>query len=304
MGRLADIEAFTAVVASGSFSAAAERLGITKSVVSRRINRLESHLGTRLIRRTTRRLSLTEAGRHFYERAVRILADLEEAEQSVTRESSALRGTIRLAAPLSFGLYHLSQALAEFLERHPAIELDLDLNDRHVNLVEEGFDLALRIGDLEDSSLVARRLGTIRHATCASPDYLRRHGEPRHPEELAQHIGLQYAHVTPRRLWRFVAPDGRIVVARPHIRIRSNNGDALAQAAAAGLGITTAPTFILSRYVQAGALVPILRDYLHPETGIHAVYPPGRLAPRRVRALADHLAARFGNEPYWDAFLL
>ena len=300
MDKFADIEAFTAVVESGSFSAAGERLGVAKSVVSRRVGRLEARLGSRLMNRTTRRLALTEAGRDFYQRAVQVLADLDEAENSVARQTAELRGAIRLAAPLSFGLRHLSQALAGFLERHPAIELDLDLNDRNVNLVEEGFDMAVRIGELADSTLVARRLGTVRHVTCASPAYLQRHGEPRHPDELRDHVGLQYSHATYRQLWSYLTPEGKTLVGQPHIRIRSNNGDALAQAAVAGLGITTGPTFILGQYIEAGQLVPVLRDYPHPTMGIHAVHPPGRLLPKRVQAVADFLAERFGDRPYWD----
>ncbi len=300
MDKFAELEAFTAVVESASFSAAGERLGIAKSVVSRRVSQLEARLGSRLMNRTTRRLALTEAGRHFYQRAVQILGDLDEAEQSITQEAAELRGTIRLAAPLSFGLLHLPQAMASFLGEHPAIELDLDLNDRNINLVEDGFDMALRIGELEDSTLVARRLGTIRHISCASPAYLARHGKPRRPDELRAHIGLQYSNVSARDSWRYLTPEGKTLLGQPQIRIRSNNGDALAQAAVAGLGITSGPTFILDQYIKDKRLIPVLGDYARPVTGIHAVYPPGRLVPKRVQALADFLAARFGDHPYWD----
>jgi DNA-binding transcriptional LysR family regulator len=182
MDRFADIEALVAVVESGTFSAAGERLGVAKSVISRRVSQLEQRLGSRLLHRTTRRLTLTEAGRNLYQRAVQILADLEEAEQGVVIESVELRGTLKLAAPLSFGLAHLSDALTDFLAQHPAIELNLDLNDRSINLVEEGFDLAVRIGDLPDSTLIARRLGTSHTVTCASRAYLEQHGEPAHPD--------------------------------------------------------------------------------------------------------------------------
>ena len=184
MDKFADIEAFTAVVEASSFSMAGERLGIAKSVVSRRISQLERRLGSRLLHRTTRRLALTDTGKNFYQRAVQILADLDDAEQSVTEEAIELRGTLKLAAPLSFGLMHLSDAITDFLNEHPAIELNLDLNDRNINLVEEGFDMAVRIGELQDSTLVARRLGTARIMTCASRAYLERHGEPAHPDEL------------------------------------------------------------------------------------------------------------------------
>ena len=300
MDRFADLAAFTAVVESGTFSAAGERLGVAKSVVSRRVGRLEARLGSRLMNRTTRRLTLTDAGRNLYPRAVQILADLEDAEQSVTTETADLRGLLRLAAPLSFGLLHLSDAIADFLCRHPAIELNLDLNDRAVNLVEEGFDMAVRIGDLKDSTLVARRLGSVRKVTCASPAYLQRYGEPAHPDELRRHVGLQYSNVTYRQQWCYRSPQGETIFAQPQIRIRCNNGDALAAAARAGLGITTGPTFLLGRYIKDGSLRPLLTAYHHPLTGIHALYPPGRLIPRRIQLFSDFLAERFGDRPYWD----
>jgi len=300
MDKFADIEAFTAVVEAGTFSAAGERLGIAKSVVSRRISQLEGRLGGRLLHRTTRRLALTDAGKNFYQRAVQVLADLDEAEQGVTEQVMELRGSLKLAAPLSFGVLHLSAAIIDFLGEHPAIDLDLDLNDRNVNLVEEGFDMAVRIGELQDSTLVARRIGTVRSVTCASPAYLDRHGEPSHPDELHQHIGLQYSNVSYRQQWRYETPDGKPVLAQPQIRIRANNGEALAAAAIAGTGITRAPTFILGRHLKEGSLVSILNDYVHPASGIYAVYPPGRLLPRRVQVFTDLLAARFGEQPYWD----
>jgi len=300
MDRFADLEAFTAVVETGTFSAAGERLGVAKSVVSRRVSQLERRLDCRLLHRTTRRLSLTDAGRNLYQRAVQILADLDDAEQSIAQETLELRGALKLAAPLTFGLMHLSDAIGEFLQAHPAIELNLDLNDRTVNLVEEGFDMAVRIGDLQDSTLVARRLGTARNITCASRTYLERYGEPASPEELQRHVGLQYSNISYRQQWRYETADGRTIQAQPQIRIRANNGEALAAAASAGLGVTTGPTFILARYLGDGSLVRILEPYRRPATGIYAVYPPGRLLPGRVQAFSDFLAARFGEHPYWD----
>lgn len=300
MDKFADLEAFTAVVESGTFSAAGERLGIAKSVVSRRVSQLESRLSSRLLHRTTRRLALTDAGKNFYQRAVRILADLDDAEQSVTEEVTELRGSIKLAAPLSFGLLHLSNAIADFLSEHPAIELNMDLNDRNINLVEEGFDMAVRIGELKDSTLVARRLGTVRLVTCASPKYLQQFGEPVHPEELHQHVGLQYSNITYKQQWRYETPEGKTFFAQPQIRVRSNNGESLAAAAVAGLGITTGPTFILGRYIKEKSLVTLLNAYQRPSMGIHAVYPPGRLIPKRVQVFSNFLADCFGDQPYWD----
>ena len=303
MNKFADIEAFTAVVEAGTFSAAGERLGVAKSVVSRRISQLERRLGSRLLHRTTRRLALTDTGRNFYQRAVQILADLDDAEQSVTEETLELRGSLKLAAPLSFGLTHMSGAIAEFLKEHPAIELNLDLNDRNINLVEEGFDMAVRIGNLEDSTLVSRRLGTAQNITCASQSYLDRHGEPTHPDELHQHVGLQYSNIPYKQQWRYVNQDGKTIYAQPQIRIRSNNGESLASAAIAGLGITTGPTFIMGKYIKEGSLVSILNEYQRPSVGIHAVYPPGRLVPRRIQVFSDFLAGLYGDRPYWDDYL-
>jgi DNA-binding transcriptional LysR family regulator len=301
MDRFAEFEALVAVIEAGTFSAAGERLGVAKSVISRRVSQLEQRLGTRLVHRTTRRLSLTDAGRNFYQRAVQILADLDEAEQGISRESAELRGTLKIAAPLSFGLVHLSSALTEFLERHPAVEINLDLNDRNINLVEEGFDVAIRIGELQDSTLVARRLGTSRMVTCASQVYLERHGEPLHPDDLQRHIGLQYSNISYKQHWQFATRDGRMLQAQPQIRIRANNGEVLACAAAAGMGITSGPTFILGRYLEHGKLQRILLDYRRPSVGIFAVTPPGRLLPQRVQRFIEFLSTRFGDHPYWDA---
>ena len=204
MNKFADLEALIAVVESSSFSAAAERLNLAKSVVSRRISQLEERLGSKLLYRTTRRLSLTDNGRIFHQHALQILNDLQNAEQQVSEQATQLQGKIRIAAPLSFGLKHLSSALATFMLEHPSIELDLDLNDREINLVEDGFDMAIRIGDLQDSSLIAKHLGTIRSMTCASPDYLKKHPAPQHPNDLKNHHALQYSYVTPRQQWQYI----------------------------------------------------------------------------------------------------
>ncbi len=299
MDRCEALETFVRVVEAGSFSGAAERLMIAKSAVSRRITDLEERLGSRLLNRTTRRLSLTEAGQQLYERAVRLLADLEEVERSFTDEGE-LRGQIRMAAPLSFGLMHLTPVVSEFLERHPQVTFDLDLNDRQVNLVEEGFDLTLRIATLEESSLVARRLAPIRLVACASPAYLARHGTPRHPEELAHHAGLHYANAPDGTTWSFIGPDGRRHEVKVPLRLRANNGDLQVLMARQGLGITVAPTFLLYRHLASGELLPILPDYQLPTTAAWAVYPSHRHLPRRVRQLIDLMVLRFGDEPYWD----
>lgn len=300
MDKFANIEALATVVDTGSFSNAAERLGIAKSVVSRRVSTLEHALGIQLLQRTTRTLSLTSAGRQFYARAVRILADLEDAEQSIVDASAALRGRLRLAAPLTFGLRHLNAALNAFATAHSGIELDIDLNDREINLVEEGFDMAVRIGQLADSTLIARRLGTARFIACASPAYLAKYGTPDHPNDMVDHLGLHYTNLQPKQAWRFSTGSGSIQAAVPQIRLRANNGEVLADAAAAGLGIVYLPTFIVADAIANGRLKPILGAYRAAPVGIHAVFPPGRLLSRRVLALSDHLAECFGEQPYWD----
>ncbi|HEY0721449.1 MAG TPA: LysR family transcriptional regulator [Gammaproteobacteria bacterium] len=298
--RLDALEAFVTVVEAGSFSNAAERLGIARSMVSRRIAELEAHLGAQLLQRTTRRLSLTEAGRDFYERASRILIDLAEAEQSVASGQAALRGRLRLAAPLSFGVLHLAAALDEFALHHPELQLDIELDDRTINLVEEGFDLAIRIGHLPDSTLVARPLAPIRFAVCASAAYLRQHGEPSHPDELSAHEGLVYGNMPEHLQWKFSGSDGSEVIARPRSRLRANNGDLLLRAAIDALGIIVAPTFISHQAIASGALIPILRDWQPQAATLYAVYASRRHLPARVRLLIDHLAQNFGDPPYWD----
>jgi DNA-binding transcriptional LysR family regulator len=298
--RLEGLEAFVMVVDTGSFSSAAERLGIARSMVSRRIAELEARLGAQLLQRTTRRLSLTDAGRDFYERASRILIDLDEAEQSITTGQAALRGRLRIAAPLSFGVLHLAPALNEFARQHPELSLDIELDDRTINLVEEGFDLAIRIGHLQDSTLVARPLAPVRFVVCASAEYLRSHGEPHHPDELSNHDGLVYGNLPEHLQWKFTGADDNEVVAHPRSRLRANNGDLLLRAAIDGLGIVVAPTFIGHTALTTGALIPILRDWRPQPATLYAVYASRRHLPARVRLLIDHLAKRFGDHPYWD----
>lgn len=300
MDKFAALEAFTAVVESGGFQAATQRLGIAKSVISRRISQLEKNLNSRLLRRTTRRISVTDEGQQFYQRAIQILADLEEAELETSYTTEEIRGKIKIAAPLSFGLAHLSNATNDFMLKHPAVEIELDLNDRNVNLVEDGFNMAVRIGLLEDSTLVARKIGLSRSVTCASKAYLDQHGQPETPTDLKNHIGLQYSNIGYTQQWQFQAADGKPLQGQPHIRMRSNNGEVLAEAAVNGLGITSAPTFILSKYIRSGELLPVLENFERKPVGIYAVFPPGRLTPRRVKAFADHLDSCFSDSPYWD----
>lgn len=300
MDRFEALQTFVAVVEAGQFSAAAERLGCNNSVVSRRIADLENRLGAQLLQRTTRRLSLTDAGRDFYERAVRLLAELDEAEHSVAAGQSSLSGRLRLAAPLSFGLLHLTPILNAFMAEHPGLVLDVDLDDRKVNLVEEGIDLALRIGQLGDSSLVARPLAPIRRLLCASPAYLERHGTPATPEALSDHACLVYSNTPDPQQWTFSEANGRMVQVRVPARLRANNGDILLAASIEGLGISIQPTFIAYRAIMEGRLRPLLTDYTLPAATAHAVYPSRRFVPQRVRALIEFLRQQIGERPYWD----
>jgi DNA-binding transcriptional LysR family regulator len=300
MDRLDSLESFVAVVEAGQFSAAAERLGIGKSVVSRRVSELEEHLGARLLQRTTRRLSLTEAGRDFYPRALQLLEDLAEAEQSVSSGQQALSGRIRLATPLTFGLLHLAPLINRFMQAHPGVVLDLDMNDGQVNLIQEGVDLALRIGSLGDSSLIALPLAPVRALIVASPDYLSRNGTPATPEELQSHPALCYSNLPEPQKVQLTDRNGRDATITLSLRLLANNGDLLLGAAEAGLGICRSPTFIAYRAIQEGRLVPLLRDYRLPVATAYAVYPSRRFVPLRVRALMEYLQQEFGEHPYWD----
>jgi DNA-binding transcriptional LysR family regulator len=304
MDRLEEMRTFVGVVEAGSITGAAERLGIAKSAVSRRLADLEERLSVQLFRRTTRRMNLTDTGQSFYERCLRILADVEEAELAVSQEHGNLRGRLRVAVPLSFGLNHLGPAIDTFLRTHPGIEFDLDLNDRQVDLLAEGFDLAVRIADLADSTLIARRLAPVRHVVCASPAYLAEHGTPRSPSELAEHDCLIYANASSPGLWPYADSDGREGSVQVRARLRANNGECLRQAAEDGHGIVLEPSFIVYRSIEEGKLLPILTDFQWPIIYAHAVYPRTRHLSRRVRAFVDFLAERFAGVPYWDRCLM
>ena len=300
MDRFEEMITFVRVVEAGSLSAAAERMGIAKSAVSRRLADVEGRLGVQLLNRTTRRINLTDSGSLFYQRCQRILADVDETEELVSGEHTKLHGTIRIAAPLSFGIQHLSPVLNDFLKLHPQLSLDLDLNDRTVNLMDEGVDLGIRIGKLEDSSMMARKLAHTRLILCASPDYLQRHGEPQHPDELKHHLGLSYSNITESQLWQFVDENRRAISVHVPFRMRANNGDVLLKAALDGLGIVATTTFIGYQELEQGLLKQILVNYRMEEIGIYAIYPAQRHLPGRIRLLIDYLAERFGDTPYWE----
>ncbi len=300
MNRLEDLEAFVAVVESGSFTQAAERLGTAKSAVSRRVSALEARLGVELLRRTTRKLNLTETGQSFYERSARILADLDEAESAVAQAHGELRGQLRVALPLSFGLRHMSDPIAEFARRHPKVSFDLDLNDRRVDLLEEGADLALRIGHLSDSSLIARKLCDMRTVVVASPEYLDEHDAPETPADLASHDCLVYSNLPDPLRWVCRDAEGQKIEVNVNPAMTVSSGDFICEQAIRGRGIAMQPTFIAGEYVASGALVPLLTDYEWPVTPAFAVYPPTRHLSYRVRAFIDFLAETFSGTPDWD----
>jgi len=300
MDRFEDLKTFVRVVEAGTLTAAAERLGVAKSAVSRRLAELEERLGAQLLRRTTRRLNLTDSGWAFYERAVRILADLDEAEAAVSQAHGTLRGRLRVAAPLSFGLRHLGPAITDFMHLHPEVVFDLDFNDREVDLVQEGFDLAIRIAELQDSTLIARRLANVRLVLCASPAYLEEHGVPAVPDDLVRHRCLIYTYASDPSTWRYLGADGAEGMVKVSAYISANNGDFLCRAAVAGEGMVLTPTFLAYREIEDGRLVRVLPQFEWPSVAAYAVYPQTRHLSLRVRAFVDYLAQRFGDLPYWD----
>ncbi len=296
---LTDVAAFLRVAETGSFAAAAGRLGLAKSIVSRRVARLEARLGARLLTRGNKGAQLSDVGQIYYARATRSIADLESAAEEVAVAISEIAGPIRLSAPLSFGIQHLAPALAAFGKLHRRIELDISFDDRAVDLVAGGYDLAVRLGNLPDSSLIARRLAPLRRVVLASPAYLAEHGRPGHPRDLARHAALLYANAGPAEQWRFRVA-GRWEHFRVAGRLRADNGEMLREAACAGLGIVILPTFIASSAIASGALEIVLGAFPIEDGGLHAVMPPGRGTTARIRALVEFLAARFGPEPTWD----
>lgn len=295
MDRFDEMHTFIRVVESGGISAAADRLGIAKSAVSRRLQELENRLDAQLLQRTTRRIHLTDAGREFYERSLRILEELEEAELSLQSGQQSLSGRLRINAPHSLGLRHLLPVLQILQGQHPQLVFDLDLEDREINLIEEGVDVLLRVGRLEDSTLVARRLCPIRFLYVAAPDYLAGRGEPKHPDELAAHDGIGYNLVPEAHQWANTDE-----AHRPHIRLNTNNGDMILHALEAGMGIASLPTFICYEAIAAGRLKPVLRDYSQPPLELYALTSSRRHLPLRVRALIDFLMEWLADTPPWD----
>ena len=297
--RFAALAVFVKVVELGGFTRAAERLSMSPSAVSRHIAELEAHLGVRLLNRTTRTLSLTESGQAFLERAVQLLADLEEAESAMSTTAVEARGTLRLTASITFGERFLAPAIAEFVARHDKVRFDVELSDRMVDIVDEGFDLAVRIGSAGSQALIARRIGATQMVCCASPGYVARYGSPASPAELARHRCLAYAYLAVRDAWPFRDRTGREHVVKISGPVHANNGRFLTEIAAADGGITLEPDFIVGDAIRAGRLVVLLPGFAPPESPIYAVYPSRRHLSAKVRAFVEFLVARFEREAPW-----
>jgi DNA-binding transcriptional LysR family regulator len=293
---------FSKIVEAGSLSAAARELGVSTAVVSRTLAALEARLGVRLVNRTTRSLHLTDEGASYYETSQRILAEIDEADAAVTSRRIEPQGVLKVALPASFGHQHIAPLVPRFAQRYPKVELALSLSDRSINLIEEGFDLAVRIAELKDSSLAARKLAPNRRVVCASPAYLREHGEPKTPQDLTRHNCLvaSWEHGF-AMTWEYKSPTGKRGSVRVTGRYACDNWEVLREWAVAGLGVALKSTWDVRRQLEEGALIPLLPGYdFGTDVGIYAVYPHRRHLPAKTRAFIDFLAESFGPEPYWD----
>jgi len=303
LDRFENMRVFIRVVEVGSISGAADRLGIAKSAVSRRLKELEEHLGVELFHRTTRSMNLTDSGRAFYHQSVRILDDVLEAEHATSQAHGTLKGSLKIALPSTFGLMHMGPAINAFLQAHPQIEFDLDFNDREVDLIQEGFDLAIRIANLPDSSLIARRLAPIQTVLCASPSYLERMGAPQTPDELKKHQCLVYSLLRDFEYWYLTDSSGAEFRTKISPYLKASSGEFLKDAAVEAQGIILVPSFIAYKEIERGSLVPVLKDYKTPQIDAYAIYPQTRHLSQRVRAFVDFLVKRFEGTPYWDLCL-
>lgn len=300
MDGIGAIPIFVAVVENGGFTSAADRLGISKSAVSKRISQLEARLGVQLLHRSTRRISLTEAGERYFGHAVEAFAAAKEAEDAVAQLQGAPQGRLRINAPMSFGRLHIAPLIPEFLKRYPGIEIEMVMDDRVVDLVEGGFDVAIRGGVLPDSALIARKLAPCHYVICAAPGYIAKHGEPSEPGDLLNHNCVHYAYFSGAHEWTFLGPDEPITVETTG-NYQVNNSEALREALIGGCGIGRLPTFIAGPDIGAGRLVRLLDQYSMPSQTFYAVFPERRHLPAKVRVFVDFAVERFGaDNPYWD----
>lgn len=300
MENLSDIAIFVKVVTAGSFTAAAEAMDASQPVVSKAVARLEKKLGVRLLNRTTRRLSLTDAGAQLFRQSSEALETIENAELEVARYQTEPRGILRVNAPTTFAVMHLTPRLGPFLEANPSVTLDLTLEDRVIDLIAERYDVAIRIGALESSGLVARKITPCRQAICASPEYLRSCGVPEKPEDLLSHDCLLYTLGRDPRAWRIADESGKEIAMPLRGRLHTNNGSALRDGAVQGLGLVFLPTFYVYEDLRAGRLVRVLEKLKLPEYGVYAIYPERRSLSPKVRTFIDFCVRTFGPEPYWD----
>ena len=302
MDRLTEMEAFVRVVDLGGFTDAARKMGVSKSAVSKHVSALEARLGARLLNRTTRRVNPTEIGLAYYDRAARVLSEATEADAMAASMQGTPQGELRVSAPLSFGIRHLGPAVSDFLKAYPEVAVRVSLDDRFVELVAEGFDLAVRIGALPDSTLIARKLAETALVLIASPDYLKRAGTPQSIDDLAEHQLLHYSNLASGHSWRLRAPSGDERQVRAVGRLTVNNGDALLRAACDGLGIALSPAFICAEALREGTVVEVLPAARPAPLGLWAVYPAGRFTQPKLRVFVDFLAERFKTSgPDWLA---
>lgn len=298
MSRLSEAEVFVAVVHEGGFTSGARKLGVSKSTASKTIRALEDRVGAPLLVRNTRHVSMTSAGRMFYERCVAALELLDQAEQAVAHEQEDVRGVLRLSLPLSFGVRYVAEPLAAFQRAHPELKVEASFTDRKIDLVEEAYDLAVRAGALRDSDLLSRRLATMQLMVTASPDYIARRGAPQTPEDLRQHPCLRYSLLVDRHRWPLVHEDGRTVVIPVDGPLEADNGHAIVEATAAGLGLSLQPDWLAADALASGRLVRVLPDWASPPQGIWAVYPPERRHSPKVTRFVEFLAAQFDPTPW------
>lgn len=297
--RFGELRALIEVARRLSFVDAARALSMPASSLSRKISALEARLGARLFQRTTRRVALTEIGQHYLARCERILADLGEADAAVSTFSNSPRGLLRIDVPMTFGRLHISPALPEFLHRYPDVRIDMMMSDQFVNLIEESIDVAIRIGELDDSRLVARKLAPNRRVLCGSPAYFASHGVPRSPHDLIEHSCLNFSYLLAGDVWRLSNKTGEAAVPVSG-RLRANNAEALFEAALGGCGIALLATFIAGPSLRDGSLITVLDDWALRRTNIYAVYPSGRYLTPKAKAFVDFFARRFADTPYWD----
>jgi DNA-binding transcriptional LysR family regulator len=300
MDDLTGMAVFARVVEEKSLSGAARRIGMSKSNVSKRVARLEQSLGARLLNRTTRQMSVTEAGAAFYAHCARIVEEMEEAKRAVSRLHAEPRGLLKVSASVAFGTLHIAPLLGDFLRRYPDVKVDMTIHDRFVDLADESYDVAVRIARDPGQNIVARRLAPIHRKVCATPGYFAQHGIPQTPADLASHNCLTYTHMQPQAQWRLRGPEGDVSVP-VNGNLKLNDDEALSQAVLGGLGVAILPTFIVGHELQTGRLQSVLSEYVPLEQHIFAIYLPNRHLSPKVRAFIDFLLERYGAEPYWDS---